>query len=194
MRIAVGKKLFKKGCELSFQLGTRNPYILFSFLDGKGKKKEHSVHLKDDELKELRYYVDGDDEADEANDIDDAMSVIAFRITPSEKNDFAKYPNVYDPDESGGAKIEKRYIVVELRDSDDLQVSLTLGIPDSPHFALADASRPFHSGYVGSNARAPRLGVVVRRRVQDSCSGFGQLHEGVRGGQPEGKAKPAQCC
>ena len=132
----VGKKLFKKGCELSFQLGTRNPYILFSFLDGKGKKKEHSVHIKDDELKELRYYVDGDDDADEANDIDDAMSVIAFRITPSEKNDFAKYPNVYDPDESGGAKkIEKRYIVVELRDSDELQASIVTGTAVSPRFA-----------------------------------------------------------
>ncbi|KAL9186583.1 hypothetical protein ACHAXT_005821 [Thalassiosira profunda] len=119
VRIAVGKKVFKRGCELRLQLGTRNPYFLFSYLDGKDQKREHSVHLNDDGLKELRYYIDGDDEPE----IDNAMTVILFRITPSGENAFVRYPHCYDPDDDT-TKMAKRYIAVELRDADEFQAML----------------------------------------------------------------------
>ncbi|KAL7551587.1 hypothetical protein ACHAWF_014773, partial [Thalassiosira exigua] len=122
VRIAIGTEVFKSRCQLSFQFGTAHPYILFAYFDGKGKKNEHTVFISDDELKEVKYFIARDDVT---NDIDDAMTVIAFRITPTDKNNFVKYPRSYLQDEKEEDEdTERRYITVEVRDTDEFQAML----------------------------------------------------------------------
>jgi len=125
VRIAVGKKVFKSRCELSFQFGTTDPYIHFSFFD-KNKRSEHSVHLKNEELKEVKYFI-ADENEDNAvtDDNDNSMTMIAFRITPTEKNKFTKYSSAYHQEDTEDAeKNERRYISVEFRDTDDFRALL----------------------------------------------------------------------
>ena len=119
VRIAIGKKVFKHKCELSFQFGTTDPYILFSF-DDYGKQRKHRAHVKDDELKEVKYYI-----ADENDANEDSMTVIVFRITPTEKNNFVKYSSAYNQDDcQDSGPTERHYISVEVRDSDEFVVSI----------------------------------------------------------------------
>jgi hypothetical protein len=77
VRIAVGKKVFKSKCKLSFQLWTKKPYILFSYFDGKGNKREHSVYLNNNELRVrgLNYFVESDDDS-LADNADESTTVI----------------------------------------------------------------------------------------------------------------------
>ena len=89
--------MFKRKCELSFQFGTSSPYILFSYYDDKSNKNEHSVYLKDQELQEVKYFIASEDENE---DIDESMTVMVFRITPTEKNNFLKYPRSYDQEDT----------------------------------------------------------------------------------------------
>ena len=126
VRIAVGKKVFKSKCKLSFQFGTKEPYILFSYIDGKGNKCKHYVHLNDGDLKEVNYFVESDDDS-LGDDADESMTVMSFRIAPTEKNGFDKYSSAYHQDDSEDeGKTERRYISVEFRDTDDFQVSCIL--------------------------------------------------------------------
>lgn len=121
VRIAVGKKVFNKKCELSFQFGTHDPYILFSYVD-KDKQQEHSVFLNGDELQELKYFVEGDEEYP-ANDTVEPMTVISFRIKPTDKNNFKKYSNAYtQEDTEDEERNDRRYISVEVRDADEFKV------------------------------------------------------------------------
>ena len=121
VRIAIGKKVFRAKCILSFQFGTKSPYIQFSF-ENKGKTSEHRVYLKSDDLKEVKYHIP--DELDNSDEDDeDSMTVIAFRITPTEINNLEKYSSSYKQDESDDEKnSHKRYISVEVRDADDFKV------------------------------------------------------------------------
>jgi len=121
VRIAIGKKVFRAKCLLSFQFGTKSPYIQFSF-ENKGKTSEHRVYLKNDDLKEVKYHIP--DELDNSDEDDeDSMTVIAFRITPTEINNLEKYSSSYKQDESDDEKnSHKRYISVEVRDADDFKV------------------------------------------------------------------------
>ena len=122
VRIAIGKKVMSNNCEISFQLGTKDPYIQFSYVD-KGKTIDHTVLIKTDDLEEVKYFVSNEDDED---DSDDQISFIAFRIKPSEQNDFQKFSRSYDqgtPDKKGSTDTKKRYISVEVRDPDKLHVS-----------------------------------------------------------------------
>ena len=122
VRIAIGKKVFRAKCMLSFQFGTKSPYIQFSF-ENKGKKSEHRVYLKSDDLKEVKYHIP--DELDNSNEDDDvdSMTVIAFRITPTENNGLEKYSSSYKQHDNDDEKNNhKRYISVEVRDADDFKV------------------------------------------------------------------------
>jgi hypothetical protein len=121
VRIAIGKKIVKSRCSLGFQFGTAHPYIQFTF-EHKNILSEHCVYLKgSDELKELKYHIADDSATSEGDKIDDSMTVIAFRITPTEKNNFIKFTSSYDQEESD--KITgKQYISVECRDTDDFKV------------------------------------------------------------------------
>ena len=121
VRIAIGKKVFRAKCMLSFQFGTKSPYIQFSF-ENKGKRSEHRVYLKNDDLKEVKYHIP--DELDNSDDDDeDSMTVIAFRITPTENNNLEKYSSSYKQEDSDDEKnSHKRYISVEVRDADDFKV------------------------------------------------------------------------
>ena len=120
VRIAIGKKVFRAKCILSFQFGTNNPYIQFSF-ENKGKTSKHRVYLKSDDLKEVKYHIP--DELASNEDDEDSMTVIAFRITPTENNGLEKYSSSYKQDESDDEKnSHKRYISVEVRDADDFKV------------------------------------------------------------------------
>ena len=121
VRIAIGKKVFRAKCMLSFQFGTKSPYIQFSF-ENKGKTSDHRVYLKNDDLKEVKYHIP--DELDNSDDDDeDSMTVIAFRITPTENNNLEKYSSSYKQEDSDDEKnSHKRYISVEVRDADDFKV------------------------------------------------------------------------
>ncbi len=83
---------------------------------------EHRVYLRSsDELKEVKYHIADDNATSEGDDIDDSMTVIAFRITPTDKNNFIKYTSSYDQEESDQIT-GKQYISVEFRDNDDFRV------------------------------------------------------------------------
>ena len=133
VRIAIGKKVFKTKCMLKFQLGTRHPYIQFSFEVG-GNLKEHRVDIDHgDELKEVKYHIAAED--DTGVETGDTITVISFRITPSEKNSLTKYSNAYNQEE-GGMDLAKNYISVEPRNTDDFQVMTFWTYSDSMHVTL----------------------------------------------------------
>jgi len=118
-RIAVGKKVVKSKCELKFQFGAKEQYMLFSWNNNKGKKKEHKVSLKQDsELVGLNYYVPEEDDNSESvltDGVDDSMTIIAFKIKPTEENELTIYTQSYDADS---------YITVEVRDTDQFLAML----------------------------------------------------------------------
>ena len=121
LRIVVGKKVFSRKCSLSIQLGTDNPYLLLRY-SNEGRKHEHYVHLEGDELRELKYYIAKDDEEESLID-EDPMTIIAFRVRPTDKNKLTMYPNAYNQkDSENGQKNGRHYISVELRDPDEFQV------------------------------------------------------------------------
>lgn len=123
VRIAIGKKIFKSKCELSFQFGTSEPYIQFAFED-RGNMSENRVYLKSgEELKEVKYRIADDNDAPEGDDISSSMTVIAFRITPTDKNNLIKFTSSYDREESDQIT-GKQYISVEVRDADDFRVRI----------------------------------------------------------------------
>lgn len=121
VRIAIGKLVFKSKCVLSFQFGTKSPYIQFSFED-KGNVSEHRAYLKSgEELKEVKYQIADDNGISESDDLGETMTVIAFRITPTDQNNLNKFTNSYDQEESDQIT-GKQYISVEVRDTDDFRV------------------------------------------------------------------------
>jgi len=122
VRIAIGTKIVKSKCTLSFQFGTKNPYIQFSFED-EGKLSEHCVFIDGDELKEVMFYIARDNDTSEVDEFGDSMTVIVFRITPTDRNSLIKYTSSYDHDDRSNDQ-SKRYISVEVRDADDFKVRL----------------------------------------------------------------------
>ena len=125
-RIAVGKKVFKSKCELKFQFGTKFPYMMFSFNTGEGKKRSHKVSLKgDEELRGLNYYTPIESDNNDGNitdGVDDSMAIIAFRIAPTESNQFTLYSKSYKYDD------DDSYVTVEVRDNDDFAVSNSVSL------------------------------------------------------------------
>jgi hypothetical protein len=117
-RIAVGKKVFKSKCELKFQFGAKNQYILFSWNNAKGQKQTHKVSLDEDfeELRGLNYYIPEEIDSNESSytdGVDDSLTFIAFRIAPTQANQFTMYTKSYD---------KNSYITVEVRDNDQFVV------------------------------------------------------------------------
>ena len=116
--------MFRSKCKLSFQFGTNNPYIEFSYENNKKKMTEHTVYLKGEELTEVKYHIPDENDTSEEGD-SDSMTIIAFRINPSETNGFDKYSSAYNQeDNEDPEKFHKRYISVEVRDTDDFRVSM----------------------------------------------------------------------
>jgi hypothetical protein len=127
VRIAIGKKVFRSKCSLKFQFGTKTPYIQFSY-ESEGNLRDHIVYLsQDDELKEVKYHIAQDEDTIEGIEVGDSMTVIAFRITPSELNNLKQYSKSYNQEESD-TNIEKNYISVEPRNTEEFQVRHTEGI------------------------------------------------------------------
>ena len=123
VRIGVGKKVFRSKCKLSFQFGTNNPYIQFSYENKKGKMTDHTVFVKGEELTEVKYHIP--DENDEDGADSDSMTMIAFRINPSESNGFDKFSSSYSQEiNDDPEKFHKQFISVEVRDTDDFRVSI----------------------------------------------------------------------
>ena len=121
-RIAIGKKVFKSKCDLKFQLGTKDPYLLFVLYSGQNRC-DIRVFLnpqKEDDLKEMAYYV-AKDENEESEEYDDTLSIISFRVKPTEDNNLVKFAEWYDGKDEEGS--ETKYITVELRDKDQFSVS-----------------------------------------------------------------------
>ena len=136
LRIAIGRKVVKTNCKFSAHLGEANPYIKFSFDDTSSVeegsddlnsselhasgKREHIVYLN--QLTEVKYHV-----AEETEDNTlpwSSTSVIAFRIIPTEQNGLDTFtPELYDKEDSDESNDKGgRYVVVEVRDTDEFQV------------------------------------------------------------------------
>merc|ERR1712194_373034 len=57
----------------------------------------------------------------------ESMTVIAFRITPTDKNRSKKYPHSYSQEDAGHEdRSDRRYISVEIRDTDEFKTLLFL--------------------------------------------------------------------
>ena len=86
---------------------------------------EHTVYLKGDELTEVKYHIPDENDTSEDGADSDSMTIIAFRINPSETNGFDKYSSAYSQEnDEDPEKFHKRYISVEVRDTDDFRVSM----------------------------------------------------------------------
>lgn len=164
VRIAIGKKVIKSKCTLSFQFGTTDPYLQISF-EYKGKMSEHLVYLNE-ELLEVKYYIP--DDSAEGNEIVDSMTVIAFRITPTKNNNLNKYSSCYDQVECDDTDTIplKRYVSVEFRDADDFKVRICNSHLYSYTNILLNNIHHFVVSIILGNARAnaPTSRSVVRER------------------------------
>lgn len=123
VRIAIGTKVVKSKCALSFQLGTTDPYLQFLF-EYKDKMNEHCVYLRNEELLEVKYSIS--EHTAEGNEIADSMTVISFCINPTKKNKLNKYSKYYDPmgcDDKDTISL-KRYISMEFLDAYDFKVRI----------------------------------------------------------------------
>ena len=118
-RMAIGGKVLKSNCALKVQFGTKEPYLLFCYSEGK-VQHQLRVNLKGDDLQELNYFIADDDEN---NDSDDNMSIIAFRIKPSKRNGLDKFSEWYDAEERTD-NWDKTYITLEIRDKEEFPVRL----------------------------------------------------------------------
>jgi len=117
--------VFRSKCKLSFQFGTNNPYIEFSYENKRGKMTDHTVYLKGEELTEVKYHIPDENDTSEGGADSDSMTMIAFRINPSEVNGFNKYSSAYSQENNEDPeKFHKQYISVEVRDTDDFRVSI----------------------------------------------------------------------
>jgi len=125
IRIGVGKKVFGSKCRLSFQFGTNNPYIEFSYENKKGKMTDHTVLVKGEEITEVKYHIPDENDTSEDGADSDSMTMIAFRINPSKSNGFDKYSSSYSQENNDDPeKFHKQFISVEVRDTDDFRVSM----------------------------------------------------------------------
>eukprot|EP00985_Skeletonema_marinoi_P016788 scaffold9065_cov239-Skeletonema_marinoi.AAC.1 len=135
-RIAVGKKVFKSKCELKFQFGAKDQYMLFSWNNSEGKKKTHRVSLKQDsELRGLKYYVAEENDNSESvltDGVNDSMTIIAFQIKPTEDNQLTIYTKSYDADS---------YVTVEVRDTDQF-VAMLAQMEENQTFATWFSCKP----------------------------------------------------
>jgi hypothetical protein len=96
------------------------PYIQVSFVVD-GTLREHRAYIENrEELKEVKYHIAPEDDT-AAGVVGDNVSVIAFRISPSDKNGLTMYSNAYNQ-EDGGKDETKNYISVEPRHNDEFQV------------------------------------------------------------------------
>jgi hypothetical protein len=87
-----------------------------------GNLREHRVYIDHrEELKEVKYHFAPEDDTVAGVEVGDNVSVIAFRISPSDKNDLTRYSNSYNQEE-GGKGGTKNYISVEPRNNDEFQV------------------------------------------------------------------------
>ena len=159
--------MFRSKCKLSFQFGTNNPYIEFSYENRKGKMNDHTVFVKGEELAEVKYHIP--DENDEDGADLDSMTMIAFRINPSKSNGFDKYSSSYSQENNDDPeKFHKQFISVEVRDTDVFTVSM---LRMRKHELMYDVIAAhsllylFHSGNVDSHARPSRPSCVVLQRL-----------------------------
>ena len=86
---------------------------------------DHTVYLKSEELAEVKYHIPDENDTSEGGADSDSMTMIAFRINPSEVNGFDKYSSAYSQENNEDPeKFHKQYISVEVRDTDDFRVSM----------------------------------------------------------------------
>jgi hypothetical protein len=166
VRIAIGKLIVKSKCVLSCQFGTKSPYIQFSFED-KGKMSEHRAYLSGEELKEVKYQIADDNGISESDEIGETMTVIAFRITPTDQNNLNKFTNSYDQEESDQIT-GKQYISVEVRDTDDFRVRNHESFSSYPCETFSDNNSSVLRSMLGNartNATASRSWNLVHERV-----------------------------
>ena len=86
--------------------------------NNEGKEGSHTVSLKQDsDLRGLNYYVAQENDNNESiltDGYDDSMTIIAFKIEPTESNGLSKYTNFFIDKDS--------YVTVEFRDNDQFLV------------------------------------------------------------------------
>jgi len=86
---------------------------------------DHTVFVKGEELTEVKYHIPDENDTGEDGADSDSMTMIAFRINPSESNGFNKYSSAYSQESNDDPeKFHKQFISVEVRDTDDFRVSM----------------------------------------------------------------------
>ena len=124
VRIAIGRKVMRAKCSLSFCFALQDQFILFSFEEEGGRMCEMRVYLKHHDLKEMKFHIANDDEYVEGGYIGSPMSVIAFRITPTTLNGLDRFADFYDKEETDESNDKGgRYITLEFQDTGDFRVS-----------------------------------------------------------------------
>jgi hypothetical protein len=126
VRIAIGGKVHRSKCRVSFQPGGTQQYLSFSYSQDKVQPPfvEDNAHkVLVDAISELKF-CNGDEELDEnRSSFDDAMIFITMRITPTSSNKLTGLHHYLSDEEYEGMmdlKNKRRFIVIELRNNEDL--------------------------------------------------------------------------
>jgi hypothetical protein len=122
VRIVLGKVVVKSNCSLKFQLISHDGYIMiiFSFRSSTFNVK---VDLNGDTLKEMAYHIGKDEDEEES------ISILALCVRPTQENMLARFQTHYD-----GENGDKKFIIIEVRDKEELQVQITFWHEKIPRF------------------------------------------------------------
>jgi len=196
VRVAIGKKIFSIDCKVVFrassgelEISYKKPIQEGRVTRSKSPKLEQLLHkIKlDDELLELKYYLDETEDLD--NDEDDGDTVVNFlalRVKKTKDNKLDTVTNAYKPD---GNVEEKRFIAIEFRSDKDFK-NLIANFASTPslnafisgaQLEKADAARAFCKTLIDDSKKEQRQRLQSSSSLAEERTGFlaGKKNEDV---------------
>jgi len=147
IRIAIGKKVFSKACEVRYHRDSKQGRISLSYDGKKGERVYHDINLDDASIQEMKYYMANDDEDGKTISIDydesEQMSFLAMQVDPNTDNGLSIFPNAYKPSPSkkgSNLAASKRYIAIEFRSDAEFKGLLRVMKKDATLSAFVDQS------------------------------------------------------
>jgi hypothetical protein len=111
VRIAIGTKVFRHDCKITVP----SDGIMELSYKVKDDRKTHTIKLE--EMKEVKYFCQADENGDLSKKTDEEVEPLTFismRVTKTKDNGLDAYSNVYKPSEQNQVE-ERRHVVVEFR-------------------------------------------------------------------------------
>lgn len=93
IRISFDNKVFSHECEVRFQTGTSDPYILLAY-SSKKNKRMHKIHTEGNDLLEMSYFVEDDEDNDDDfnnNVSSDPINILCLVVDASAENGLLQF-------------------------------------------------------------------------------------------------------